>query len=177
MLTKNVQNGARHLVILAMITLSGCSTLVLNDDSQPSATQPSKVIVIEPNKPKEPATVSKPAEPTPSANEPAKTISPYHREEDVAAERLLGQARTQMEKGLFSLAAATTERAIRISPKYVNNYITLARIKLSQEQYAEAEQIAEKGLSLMKANRWFFESQEERTLRLIVNRARHEQGE
>jgi len=98
----------------------------------------------------------------------------YQRQEDIAAEQLLLQARQKLAEGNYALAQSITERAIRISPGYVHNYITLARIKLEQEDYVAAGQIADKGLSLIDGNRWFFESQEERSLRLISHRVKHE---
>lgn len=177
-------------LFLALV-LSGCSSLVVNDSvstkSSPSVVierqsggnadqQNREVVAISSSKKSSDASTKDDDSATKDSGQPAaNTISRYHRQEDAAADRLLAQARKQLEAGQYSMAVATTERAIRISPNYVHNYITLARIKLSQEQFVEAEQIAEKGLSLLRANRWFFETQEERSLRLIVNRARQEQ--
>lgn len=176
----------RIVTLVLVSALSACSSLVVNE---PTSSSPPPTVVIERQSSgaadqQEQAAVVTPGSKGSStqhsgaagSDQPAaNTISRYHRQEDAAADRLLAQARKQLEAGHYSMAVATTERAIRISPNYVHNYITLARIKLSQEQFVEAEQIAEKGLSLLKANRWFFETQEERSLRLIVNRARQEQ--
>ncbi|MDE1463180.1 tetratricopeptide repeat protein [Spartinivicinus poritis] len=67
-----------------------------------------------------------------------------------AARRLIDRALEQRASGDLEAAAATLERALRVAPNDPEVYYELASIRLSQQNYAQAEQLARRGLSLTR---------------------------
>jgi len=65
---------------------------------------------------------------------------------------LLKQAEGQANAGELDAAAASLERAIRIDPRNPLLWYHLATIRLSQENPAQAEQLASKSNSLAPGN-------------------------
>lgn len=65
-----------------------------------------------------------------------------------AARRLIDRALEQRAGGDMEAAAATLERALRVAPNDPEVYYELAAIRLNQQNYAQAEQLARRGLSL-----------------------------
>jgi tetratricopeptide (TPR) repeat protein len=80
-----------------------------------------------------------PARPAPRLSR-ARTLGP-------AAQGLVQQARTQAAAGEYSLAAATLERAMRMDPDHPLLWLELARVRLAQRSFAQAEAMARKGLA------------------------------
>ncbi|WP_163835788.1 tetratricopeptide repeat protein [Spartinivicinus ruber] len=67
-----------------------------------------------------------------------------------AARRLIDRALEQRATGDLEAAAATLERALRVAPNDPEVYYELASIRLNQQNYAQAEQLARRGLSLTR---------------------------
>ncbi len=86
---------------------------------------------------REPVTAPAPA-PPPARNY---TLSP-------ASQALVSQARTQAAAGDHTLASSTIERALRIEPDNPLLWIELSRIRLAEGNYAQAESLGRKAVSL-----------------------------
>ena len=83
-----------------------------------------------------PAPETKPAPPPPPP--PA----PEARKESVAVASLMDSARGDVQAGRLANAAATLERALRIEPANPRLWQELARVRLQQGQFAQAESTA-----------------------------------
>ncbi len=64
------------------------------------------------------------------------------RQESVAVAGLMQSARTETAAGRLSSAAAALERALRIEPRNPRLWHELARVRLRQGEYAQAESMA-----------------------------------
>jgi tetratricopeptide (TPR) repeat protein len=84
------------------------------------------------------------AEPTspPSSLPAPETTAPSPKTENVAVAGLLQSARSDSEAGKLGSAAATLERALRIEPKNPRLWQELARVRLKQGEYGQAESVA-----------------------------------
>jgi predicted Zn-dependent protease len=102
----------RSLIVLAAV-LAGCAT----------APEPSP----------------EPFPPGPVAEPPA---TPAPRSENVAVAGLMQSARGDVAAGRLPNAAASLERALRIEPRNPRLWQELARVRLKQGQYAQAESVA-----------------------------------
>lgn len=102
-----------------------------------------------------PAPVSAPV--TDSAPAPA---PPAARAESVAIAGLLDGARADAASGRLANAAASLERALRIEPRNPRLWQELARVRLKQGEYAQAESTAARsnswagGDSSLRAENW-----------------------
>ncbi len=67
-----------------------------------------------------------------------------------AAASLAAQAEQQRERGDYVTAAATLERALRIQPQEPYLWNRLARVRLDQQNYAQAGSLAQKSNALSK---------------------------
>ena len=109
-------------VIIVSAVLAGCAT----------APVPTPAPAPEPDLPSvqipEPAPVPAPA--------------PAAHAENVAIAGLMGTARADAAAGRLANAAATLERALRIEPRNPRLWQELARVRLKQGQYAQAESVA-----------------------------------
>ena len=76
------------------------------------------------------------------ALEPAGVPAPAARVESIAVASLLDSARSDTEAGQLASAAASLERAIRIEPRNPRLWHELARVRLKQGDYAQAESVA-----------------------------------
>lgn len=100
-----------------------------------------------------PAPVSAPA--TDSAPAP-----PAAHTENVAIAGLLDSARTDAASGRLASAAASLERALRIEPRNPRLWQELARVRLKQGEYAQAESTAARsnswagGDNSLRAENW-----------------------
>ena len=65
-----------------------------------------------------------------------------------AVDKLISKGDAQRRKGDYGNAAATLERALRLAPGSGGAYLALSRVRLDQKNYSEAQQLAEKSLSL-----------------------------
>ena len=73
---------------------------------------------------------------------PAEAPAPAAKGENVAIAGLMQSARSDSEAGKLGSAAATLERALRIEPKNPRLWQELARVRLKQGEYAQAENVA-----------------------------------
>ena len=67
---------------------------------------------------------------------------PAPRAENVAVAGLMETARADVAAGRLANAAASLERALRIEPRNPRLWQELARVRLKQGQYAQAESVA-----------------------------------
>jgi Tfp pilus assembly protein PilF len=87
------------------------------------------------------------APPPPSAPAPAPAPPPAARTENPAVAGLLDAARADAESGKLANAAASLERALRIEPRNPRLWRELARVRLKQGDYAQAESTARRSNS------------------------------
>lgn len=73
---------------------------------------------------------------------PAEAPAPAAKGENVAIAGLMQSARSDSEAGKLGSAAATLERALRIEPKNPRLWQELARVRLKQGEYTQAENVA-----------------------------------
>jgi len=73
---------------------------------------------------------------------PVPAPAPAARTENVAIAGLMDTARADTAAGRLANAAATLERALRIEPRNPRLWHELARVRLKQGQYAQAESVA-----------------------------------
>lgn len=106
----------RFLLVLAVL-IAGCATA-----PQPPTPAP------------EPAAVPAPA--------PAPEPAPAPRSENIAVAGLMEGARADLAAGRLANAAASLERALRIEPRNPRLWQELARVRLKQGEYAQAESLA-----------------------------------
>ena len=116
----------RGLFLLAAL-LAGCEAL-------PPAAEPKPEPVPLPPAAEAPAPV-----PTPT---PAPAPAPTPRSENIAVAGLMESARADAAAGRLSTAAAAIERALRIEPRNPRLWQELARIRLQQRQFVQAESVA-----------------------------------
>jgi Tfp pilus assembly protein PilF len=88
------------------------------------------------------ATIREPAPVSDSAPAPSPTPAPAPRVENVAIAGLMESARTDLAAGRLANAAASLERALRIEPRNPRLWQELARVRLKQGDYAQAEGVA-----------------------------------
>jgi predicted Zn-dependent protease len=100
-----------------------------------------------------------PSEPAPpSTPEPAPP--PVARSENVAVAGLMESARADAAAGKLSTAAASIERALRIEPRNPRLWQELARVRLEQTQFVQAESMAARsnsyaaGDNALRAENW-----------------------
>lgn len=80
-------------------------------------------------------------QPAPEAPPPV-VPAPAPHKENVAVAGLMDTARSEAAAGNLANAAASLERAIRIEPRNPRLWHELARVRLKQGQYAQAESVA-----------------------------------
>src|SRR5947208_16277151 len=85
------------------------------------------------------ATVVQPPGPFP---EPASLPEPAARTENLAIAGLMDGARSDAAAGRLTNAAASLERALRIEPRNPRLWQELARVRLKQGDYVQAENLA-----------------------------------
>ena len=82
------------------------------------------------------------APPPAPETKPVPPPAPEVRKESVAVAGLMDSARNDVQAGRLSNAAATLERALRIEPANPRLWQELARVRLEQGQFAQAESTA-----------------------------------
>jgi Flp pilus assembly protein TadD len=82
-----------------------------------------------------------PSEPAPPPT-PEVAPPPIARSENVAVAGLMESARADAAAGKLSTAAASIERALRIEPRNPRLWQELARVRLQQTQFVQAENMA-----------------------------------
>ena len=80
-------------------------------------------------------------QPTPEAPPPV-VPAPAPHKENVAIAGLMDSARSDAASGNLAGAAASLERALRIEPRNPRLWHELARVRLKQGQFAQAESVA-----------------------------------
>lgn len=68
-----------------------------------------------------------------------------------AGRTLLEQGRTQRLAGEYQQASASLERALRVDPQQASIWLELGRLRFDEGNFAQAEQMARKALSLAPA--------------------------
>lgn len=81
------------------------------------------------------------------------TVAPVRPLVSPAVVALLENAEHQQRAGQYDGAAATLERALRIEPDNAHLWHELAKVRLEQQQWAQAEQMARKSLRLSTGDR------------------------
>ena len=89
-----------------------------------------------------------------------------------AVDKLIAKGDAQRRQGQYQQAAATLERALRLSPGSGAGYLALARVRLDQQQFGEAQQLAEKSLSLSDGS-----GRIRREAWLVISKARYRLGD
>lgn len=89
-----------------------------------------------------------------------------------AVDKLIQKGDLQRRQGDFKNADATLERALRLAPNSGAAFLALARLRLDQQDYAEAQQLAEKSLSLAADS-----TSARREAWLIISRSKHQLGD
>ena len=83
----------------------------------------------------------------PIASEPATSVATARRTIDAPVQALLNTAQQQRNKADLNGAASSLERALRIAPTEPQVLYRLSEIRLMQGDAAQAEQLAQRGLS------------------------------
>jgi Tfp pilus assembly protein PilF len=100
--------------------------------------------------------------PSPAPEQPPVVETPIKPapQESVAIAGLLQSARSDSAAGKLTNAAATLERALRIEPRNPRLWQELARVRLKQGEYAQAESVASRSSSFagrddgLRADNW-----------------------
>ena len=123
----------RILVVFLAAVIAGCATGV---------PAPSQVLVPAPDQVPGPGPeFGPPLEPGPGPESVPLPAPPAHTENLAIAGLLIG-ARTDAAAGRLANAAASLERALRIEPRNPRLWQELARVRLKQGDYAQAESTA-----------------------------------
>jgi len=101
-----------------------------------------------------------PSEPAPPSTPEPAPPPPVARSENVAVAGLMESARADAAAGKLSTAAASIERALRIEPRNPRLWQELARVRLQQTQFVQAENMAARsnsyaaGDNALRAENW-----------------------
>ena len=110
-------------------------------------------------------------EPAPVSDSAPATPAPPARTESVAVAGLMDSARADLAVGRLANAAASLERALRIEPRNPRLWHELARVRMSQGDYAQAESLA------ARSNTWVGNDSELRAANVrLIAQARTAQG-
>ncbi len=110
-------------------------------------------------------------EPAPVSDSAPATPAPPARTESVAIAGLMDSARADLAVGRLANAAASLERALRIEPRNPRLWHELARVRMSQGDYAQAESLA------ARSNTWVGNDSELRAANVrLITQARTAQG-
>jgi len=141
----------RILVVFLAAVIAGCATGV---------PAPSQVLVPAPDQVPGPGPeFGPPLEPGPGPESAPLPAPPAHTENLAIAGLLIG-ARTDAAAGRLANAAASLERALRIEPRNPRLWQELARVRLKQGDYAQAESTAARSNSwsgsdnALRADNW-----------------------
>ncbi len=144
-LTPGARLPAWPAVLLAALLAAGCVPPDMGQPQPstrtpvPSTSPPPTVAVIRPV-PDIEAVPPAPAEPLP----PPRTAPPV----SSASQALLTQSRGHQAAGRYEQAAASIERALRIEPRQPVLWLELGNIRLKEGDFAQAESLGRKALSL-----------------------------
>ncbi len=129
-------------VFLISLLASACAVPPPYQPSTPPPTVP-------PGQPT-PPTQTQPVPPPPPVEQPQPLPPPVVKEPVLspASRALVGQATTQLASKNYAVAASSIERALRIEPDNPLLWIELGRIRQAEGNYAQAENMARKALTL-----------------------------
>jgi len=116
----------------------GASTQNGQDQSYPEESYPSQDVISE-------------------ERAPVYNLPPSYPGNNSAVVALLGSAEKQRLSGDYMRAAATLERAIRISPRDPELYYQLAQVRYMQRNYHQTEQLCRKAISLAAGDKRLLE--------------------
>jgi predicted Zn-dependent protease len=125
-------------LLMSMLTLGACNL-----------PQPYRA----PSRPGESPNVPQSSTSNPATQEPVPTpeapVAPAIREYKLgsASKALVAQAQVQSAAGNYGVAAGTIERALRIEPENPLLWIEIAKIRIAENNYPQAENLARKALS------------------------------
>jgi hypothetical protein len=150
----------RYALVVALV-LGGCASVerpapVSEPAPLPRTPAPAFPPTPAPEFPSAPA----PELPPPAASELPPVPSPGAPVENAAVASLVGGARADMAAGRLTNAGASLERALRIEPRNPRLWQELARVRLRQGEYAQAESVAARsnswagGDSRLRAENW-----------------------
>ncbi|EAR09561.1 tetratricopeptide repeat protein [Reinekea blandensis] len=163
-----VAKTVRLMAVSAVLILAGCQTIPLNEpvaaqDARRQANEPEQIEV--PDAPEDGGQASDAipvvesqadvmsSETTADTSDQPDTVTASEPEEPAPSPervvtRLQQQALQLQAEGRWAEAELILERALRIDAEKVDIYHQLATVRLGQQRFSEAEQIALKGLSL-----------------------------
>src|SRR6201993_82052 len=130
----------RTIVLLVVLCLSGC--VLRGPAAPPGGPAPGEP----PSGTAQPAPLPGEAPPAPSG--PPSRQGPRQFHLAPAAPALVTQAHTQAGSGEYGQAAATLERALRIEPDNPLLWIELGRLRLAENNAAQADALGPKALPL-----------------------------
>jgi Flp pilus assembly protein TadD len=128
-----------RVLLIALVLLAGCETVSETPPAAPPASPP---------------------ETAPSPPTEAPPPPPIARSENTAVAGLMETARADAAAGKLSTAAASLERALRIEPRNPRLWQELARVRLQQRQFVQAESVAARSNSFagsdnaLRAENW-----------------------
>lgn len=127
-------------LVLAAIALSACAV------QQPAQTPAPSVPVPPPTPPVQ----TQPVPPPPTVQEPEPLPPPVVREPTLgaASRALVGQAQAQLASKNFAVAASSIERALRIEPDNPLLWIELGKVRQTEGNYVQAENMGRKAVAL-----------------------------
>jgi tetratricopeptide (TPR) repeat protein len=137
----------RAAVIAAILFLVGCTAKRPVYDPRPSSSAPPSLTLPFPFPPSE----------TPSL---PPSVPPSRSSENTAVVALLQKSQNQSSAGQWDAASASLERALRIEPRNPVLWQRLARVRLDQGDYPQAENLAAKSNSMagsdhhLRAENW-----------------------
>ena len=160
------------VVLILPVVLTGCQSLPdyswsRQPTSRPMAKPIKPIVFVEPTVKPSPEVKAPPAKtntddlklpdtPTPIRPTPPVVAQPQRKLADgrdmPAVQSLLASASASMSQGRPEDAANSLERAQRLAPQSATVYQRLAEVRLQQNRFAEAEQLARKGLAYAQGN-------------------------
>jgi predicted Zn-dependent protease len=97
-----------------------------------------------------PPVETQPGQPPSTVEEPPQQLPPVVREPTLgaASRALVSQAQTQMATKNYPVAASSIERALRIEPDNPLLWIELGKVRMAENNYVQAENVARKAVSM-----------------------------
>lgn len=129
-------------MMAASLIAAGCQL------PNPYDPRPAPPRVPAPGAPPELPTEREPQPPEPEIEPPAPVPRTREYQLGTASRALVAQAQTQAAAGNYAVAAGSIERALRIEPSNPLLWIELGRIRQAEANYAQAESMGRKALSL-----------------------------
>lgn len=135
------------LSLMSLLLIAGCVPLDFGTPppsrtpvptTRPATPPPAPVIL-------SPVPEAPPAAPGTVEPQPSMRVAPPI---SAASQALLSQSRSHQAAGNYDLAAASIERAVRIDPREPLLWLELGSIRLKEGDFAQAEAVGRKALSL-----------------------------